>query len=851
MSTAEFNAATALDWFSPNKTTERPARVWSLEALAQRLAALGIIELFEGAGNDPTALTGYASNKLWGRWEAGVTDAPGTVRAYVGTGDEDDIANWPVMTRLAFGEHVYQSPALSMARLGINTPSDATNKLSVKSDTVLFSHDDVTPGTGDHIMKINKSATARTASYQGQVGFSTRFELGLAGDDDATFKVSANGTDFETGWKADKDTGKIEFPNGTDTVPFLMVEWYGATAYTKAELEALDGGAAVATQAATNATAFQAALDAAEALGGYDVVCAGQIYVLNARLNMPQGVRLIGRGTDEWEPVYPTRPKLWDCTSLLFKGTGTADITFDAVTSMKNAGGWPEDPDNGGQYFKLFSAYNADASGTTAATQRTFSAAIAPKNGDKYWGLRDLRIVNWSGDNGIEGWSDTGSSSLGDDWDIGVLLLDTEYVMLDNVQVVGGWREFALLHITEEGAQSANERNSITNCKLQGRVGLGLRAMDRWEINATTSNSVTVTWSNEHYFSTGGGTFRGSDDVTYTYTGLSFSSPNLTLTGVTPDPDAAGIFHLRHAGSGFANTQFVNTYVYDIFHQSGDDADTLGLSDSKALEMSGFPLRGVAMRNCKFHGGEPVLVQMHDVFDLRMWGCQFEGGGHVIASPVTTASGETAPAGETRALFIDGDDGFADQDDRLFLPRSAFVQSLQVAPEDDLTGAFQLRALRANQDIEIRQRGTGGIVLKDNNGDEFMDLTAHVPTPETPVFSFVTAPTYTFQYGWYRQISPTWFEFGIEMHWTGLDTSDTSTISILPPGKTALETIGALITTSLETTGWTLSGGLRLVGAATNTYLGVAYANGTPLAYNGGAIPAAGMLRAAGFYSKT
>ena len=31
----------------------------------------------------------------------------------------------------------------------INSDADATNRLAVKSDAVLFSHDDVTPGSGD------------------------------------------------------------------------------------------------------------------------------------------------------------------------------------------------------------------------------------------------------------------------------------------------------------------------------------------------------------------------------------------------------------------------------------------------------------------------------------------------------------------------------------------------------------------------------------------------------------------------------------------------------------------------------------------------------------------------------
>jgi hypothetical protein len=78
--------------------------------------------------------------------------------------------------------------------LGVNTAPDATNRLAVKSDAVLLSHDDVTPGSGDLRLSFNKAAAGNTASLLFQTGFSGRAEIGTAGDDDLHVKVSPDGS---------------------------------------------------------------------------------------------------------------------------------------------------------------------------------------------------------------------------------------------------------------------------------------------------------------------------------------------------------------------------------------------------------------------------------------------------------------------------------------------------------------------------------------------------------------------------------------------------------------------------------------------------------------------------------
>ncbi|HHG90653.1 MAG TPA: DUF2793 domain-containing protein [Devosia sp.] len=96
----------------------------------------------------------------------------------------------------------------NIALFGVNATADVTNKLSVSSDAALFGHD--SSGTGDMRIKINKSATANTASHLFQVGFSGRAELGLTGDDDFHIKVSPD--NFTTSFQAlriDKDNGDL------------------------------------------------------------------------------------------------------------------------------------------------------------------------------------------------------------------------------------------------------------------------------------------------------------------------------------------------------------------------------------------------------------------------------------------------------------------------------------------------------------------------------------------------------------------------------------------------------------------------------------------------------------------
>jgi len=102
---------------------------------------------------------------------------------------------------------------LEIGALGVNTSPDETNFFAVKSDAVLFSHDDVTPGSGDMRIICNKAAAGDTASFLFQSGYDGRAEFGLAGDDDFHLKVSDDGETWNDAIVVDRATGEVSFPN--------------------------------------------------------------------------------------------------------------------------------------------------------------------------------------------------------------------------------------------------------------------------------------------------------------------------------------------------------------------------------------------------------------------------------------------------------------------------------------------------------------------------------------------------------------------------------------------------------------------------------------------------------------
>lgn len=132
-----------------------------------------------------------APNTGWQAW--GIT--AGALRVYTGSTWQD------------------VAPATSLQNLpgvGINASSNATNKLTVAADATLLTHN----GAG-HQLKLNKAAAGDTGSLLYQTNWSGRAEMGLAGNDDFSIKVSPDGSTFNNAIVIDKDDGTVSFPSGT------------------------------------------------------------------------------------------------------------------------------------------------------------------------------------------------------------------------------------------------------------------------------------------------------------------------------------------------------------------------------------------------------------------------------------------------------------------------------------------------------------------------------------------------------------------------------------------------------------------------------------------------------------
>lgn len=94
----------------------------------------------------------------------------------------------------------------NISMLGVGASADEYNKLSVKSDYVLFDK-----LTADSRVKVNKATETSTASHLFQNNYSGRAEFGLIGDDNFTLKVSTDGNTWNNTFVVDKASGDIDF----------------------------------------------------------------------------------------------------------------------------------------------------------------------------------------------------------------------------------------------------------------------------------------------------------------------------------------------------------------------------------------------------------------------------------------------------------------------------------------------------------------------------------------------------------------------------------------------------------------------------------------------------------------
>lgn len=92
--------------------------------------------------------------------------------------------------------------------IGINTQANEANRLTIAADTTLLTADG-----SDHRLIINKQSQIDTASIVFQDNYSGRAEIGLVGNDNFAFKVSADGSIFNEAIIIDRGSGDVSFPH--------------------------------------------------------------------------------------------------------------------------------------------------------------------------------------------------------------------------------------------------------------------------------------------------------------------------------------------------------------------------------------------------------------------------------------------------------------------------------------------------------------------------------------------------------------------------------------------------------------------------------------------------------------
>jgi hypothetical protein len=95
-----------------------------------------------------------------------------------------------------------QAPS-NLPRVGIGTPADPNNLLSVFGTSALFN------SAGDFNFTINKAASSNTASTIYEDGFSGRAQVGLCGDDNFRFKVSPDGATWHDALDITNSSGLV------------------------------------------------------------------------------------------------------------------------------------------------------------------------------------------------------------------------------------------------------------------------------------------------------------------------------------------------------------------------------------------------------------------------------------------------------------------------------------------------------------------------------------------------------------------------------------------------------------------------------------------------------------------
>ncbi|MGQ4272471.1 DUF2793 domain-containing protein [Terrihabitans sp. B22-R8] len=103
----------------------------------------------------------------------------------------------------------------NISLFGFRTEADEATPFAVKAENALWTAKaGEEGGNGDLRVVMNKEASGNVVSLLMQSGYVGRAEIGLVGDDDLLFKVSADDGEWREAIRIDRGTGEVRFPQG-------------------------------------------------------------------------------------------------------------------------------------------------------------------------------------------------------------------------------------------------------------------------------------------------------------------------------------------------------------------------------------------------------------------------------------------------------------------------------------------------------------------------------------------------------------------------------------------------------------------------------------------------------------
>ena len=457
-----------------------------------------------------------------------------------------------------------------------------------------------------------------------------------------------------------------------------------------------DFGAVSGDLSASNGDAFRRAFLACAVRRKSKVFGYGNVYSFqNDHIKIPDGITFTGAGLDIWDSKASYRPRKMDRgTTLVFCGTPTDTVTVLNVSNMRVAGGVIANDDYatesmpGNAFYSLLDYTLGDATGAAPATPKPLRVAVSLGH---YSHLRDCRVmlnyIGIDGYNSVELLPDfpeftTSYKGLGDNYDIGVLSHNVMESGVDSVQFVGYWRMAARAVVASNYGDGKSNVGAVfrdSNVFYQGFNGLSIRGNDVHRITALTATTVEVPWNASHTVPVSGTCYLAG--TPYAYTSTSKVGDKIVLAGFSVNPSAlttVGQECFFGANLGFAGSEVTNGIITGLGHFTNYRAydpvlESPFANPSKALEISGSPLRDVEFNNIHFVDTD-VFYHLHDALHIGFTGCYAEAQGYsggVLGAPkgarciaacrieLPDAHG-AYPAGNTRGLVWDATSEMSD-----------------------------------------------------------------------------------------------------------------------------------------------------------------------------------------------